>query len=350
MTSARRRTAALATILALVLPTAPAAADEETLRLPTTEPSPLVDGEQFRRRLFAPIEADDMDRFVASGGRRLAPETFEAGEVDAWVPAAEPVDGYGLLVFILPDDSVSLPREWKAEFAERGIVAVIVRGAGNHVDLFSRRIPRVLDAYSLATSRWRIDSRRVWISGFSGGARVAQRIAMAWPDVFVGTLQFAGSVIVGTARLVPPPPELAVRLQERTRFVLVSGMQDSRNRGNDGFSRDSMRALCFADVVVRAPPRLEHWVPNARELAKALDALEAPLAVDPGCRTRLAGEIDAALDGAEDALARGDTAAARTALVAIDDRYGGLAAPRSVELARRMLPLLGPAPAGDATR
>ena len=163
---------------------------------------------------------------------------------------------------------------------------------------------------------------------------------MAWPDVFTGTLQFAGSVVVGTARLAPPPPELARLLQQRTRFVFVSGQQDPRNRRNDALAQESMQALCFADVVVRVPPRLDHWVPEGRELAKALDALEAPLAPEPACAPRLEAGIAAALDRVEADFAAGDVDAARAALVDIDDRWGGLAAPRSVELARRMLPAL----------
>ena len=143
--------------------------------------------------------------------------------------------------------------------------------------------------------------------------------------------------------------ELAAMLQQRTRFVLVSGLQDSRNRGNDTVARDSMQALCFADVVLRSPARLEHWVPGGRELAKALDALEAPLVADAACRDRLAAEVDAALADADARLAAGDVAGARAALVAMDDRYGGFAAPRSVELARRMLPLLAPSSAGADT-
>src|SRR5688500_4043233 len=197
--------AALATAGLAAAPARAADAGTRVERPAVTAPSPLVDGDAFRRRLLAPIAADDMQRFVQSGGRRLAPEPFAPGEVDAWIPPAEPAAGYGLLVFVLPDDSVALPRDWRKPLAERGILAIVVRGAGNHVDLFSKRIPRILDAYSFATTRWRTDPARRWIGGFSGGARVAQRVAMAWPDEFVGTLQFAGSVIVGSARLAPPP-------------------------------------------------------------------------------------------------------------------------------------------------
>ena len=345
----RRRATGVLAIAALFAGVDAPAADTVVERVPVEQPSPLVDGEQFNRRLLTPIAADDLRRFVEAAGRRLAPEDFAAGgEVDVWLPPVEPDAGYALLVFVLPDDSVSLPPDWKRPLAERGVLMVVVRGAGNRIDLFSRRIPRILEATSLARARWRIDPERTWIGGFSGGARVAQRVAMAWPDVFTGTLQFAGSVVVGTARLAPPPVELARRLQQRTRFVLASGQQDPRNRTNDGRARESMQALCFADVVVRSPPRLDHWVPEGRELARTLDALEAPRVPDAGCAASLDAEVTAALDRAEAAFAGGDVESARAALVEIDDRWGGLAEPRSVELAQRMLPMLRAAPAEPA--
>ena len=109
------RHAALAGAVALGMtaPTAAhAAAGTSVQRLAVGQPSPLLDGEQYNRRLQSPIFADDLRRFVEAGGRRLVPEAFDGGEVDAWLPPDEPPDGYGLLLFVLPDDSVALPADY----------------------------------------------------------------------------------------------------------------------------------------------------------------------------------------------------------------------------------------------
>ncbi len=207
--------------------------------------------------------------------------------------------------------------------------------------MIGRRIPLVLHATDHAIASLRIDPARVYVSGFSGGARLAQRVALAWPDLYSGSLQFAGSVVVGTHRLPPPPMELMTRFQDNTRVVMVSGNLDLPNRRNDAETREGLRALCVAGERGFGPARLDHWVPDGRAFARALEMLETPVTVDPvaqaDCRRRLAETIAAELDAA-----KADADAARWTqavdrLVALDDRFGGLAAPRSVEMARKIL-------------
>ncbi|KFL35532.1 hypothetical protein N788_08640 [Arenimonas donghaensis DSM 18148 = HO3-R19] len=304
-------------------------------------PSDLVDGPQFARRLLSPLSGRDVARFLAAEGRSLAAEPFAPGDflVDMYVPRQVPEAGYGLLVFVPPMDEFAMPSDWKRVLEQRGIVLVQPQGAGNDADVFGRRIPAVLHAYAHATANLRIDPARRYVGGFSGGARLAQRVALAWPDVFQGSLQFAGSVQVGDNLMPPPERALFELARSRSRFVLVSGSQDMPNRRNDDLSRERFDALCFDGASGFVPSRLDHWVPDARGLAKALDRLESPVqapATAEACRATLDAAVTAALDAAEASLAAGDAIAARDALVQLDDRYGGLASPRSLELARRI--------------
>ena len=56
----------------------------------------------------------------------------------------------------------------------------------------------VLAAYNVM-KRYAVDPQRVFVSGFSGGARVAMRLALAYPDLFRGALMDAGSDPIGDA-------------------------------------------------------------------------------------------------------------------------------------------------------
>lgn len=322
----------------------PAAASSSPAPQLLREPSPLVRGEEFSRRLLSPLSADDVHRFLQAGGRRLAPESFSAGAdaVDLYVPAKAPPGGYGLLVFIPPADEFPLPRDWHAALEKRGLIVAMPRKAGNDADVIGRRIPLALHAHHHATANFAIDPTRVYVGGFSGGARLAQRIAIAWPDVFRGSLQFAGSVVVGENLLPPPPRDLLDLARQRSRFVLVSGSLDLPNRRNDAEARARLESLCFAGVRGFGPPRLDHWVPEGRAFAKALEQLEAPVPADAddACASKLDAEVAQALDAVEDQLARGDAAGARNTLTRLDDQFGGLAAPRSHELARRIMAAL----------
>lgn len=322
----------------------PAAASSSPAPQLLREPSPLVRGEEFSRRLLSPLSADDVHRFLQAGGRRLAPESFSAGAdaVDLYVPAKAPPGGYGLLVFIPPADEFPLPRDWHAALEKRGLIVAMPRKAGNDADVIGRRIPLALHAHHHATANFAIDPTRVYVGGFSGGARLAQRIAIAWPDVFRGSLQFAGSVVVGENLLPPPPRDLLDLARQRSRFVLVSGSLDLPNRRNDAEARARLESLCFAGVRGFGPPRLDHWVPDGRAFAKALEQLEAPVPADAddACASKLDADVARALDAVEDQLARGDAAGARNTLTRLDDQFGGLAAPRSHELARRIMAAL----------
>lgn len=323
---------------------APAAASSPATPQVLDEPSPLVNGEEFSRRLLSPLSAADIHRFLQASGRRLAPEDFVAGveAVDLYVPAKAPPGGYGLLVFIPPADDFPLPRDWHAALEKRGLVVAMPRKAGNDADVIGRRIPLALHAHHHASANLAIDPERVYVGGFSGGARLAQRIAIAWPDVFRGSLQFAGSVVVGENLLPPPPRDLLDLARQRSRFVLVSGSLDLPNRRNDAEARARLESLCFAGVRGFGPPRLDHWVPDGRAFAKALDQLETPVPAEghDACARTLDAEVAQALDAVDGQLARGDAAGARNALTQLDDRFGGLAAPRSLELARRIMAAL----------
>lgn len=312
-------------------------------RLSLDQASPLVTGAEFSRRLLSPIAADDVSRFLQSDGRGLAPEAFAPGteSVDVFVPAVMPPQGYGLVVFVPAGEGFVLPRDWKVSLEREGLVFASLRGAGNDADVIGRRIPLVLHAQHAVATRHRIDPTRVYVSGFSGGARLAQRVALAWPDVFSGSLQFAGSVVIGTHRMPPPPAELMARFQANTRVVLVTGNLDLPNRRNDAETRARLRDLCVAGERGFGPARLDHWVPDGRAFARALEMLEAPVdATATGltdCRQRLAAGISAELDLAHADADQMRWQAAADRLVVLDDRYGGLAAPRSVDLAHAIM-------------
>ena len=74
-----------------------------------------------------------------------------------------------------------------------GLVVAMPRKAGNDADVIGRRIPLALHAHHHASANLAIDPGRVYVGGFSGGARLAQRIAIAWPDgeyaIYEGTCE-----------------------------------------------------------------------------------------------------------------------------------------------------------------
>jgi pimeloyl-ACP methyl ester carboxylesterase len=188
-------------------------------------------------------------------------------------------------------------------------------------------------------AQYSVDPQQVYIGGFSGGSRVALRLALGYPDVFHGALLNAGSDPIGNADVPLPPAELFRRFQDSMRIVYVTGERDDAHLIDDMHSRRSLAKWCVSDAVTVSEPRKEHELADASAFSRSLDALLRRTQTHPDgladCRERVAGELTAQLQQVEDSLARGETSAARRLLDKVDARYGGLAAPRSVELAGR---------------
>lgn len=316
------------------------AAEREVLKLEAL--SPLASSTELVDRLLTPITQDRVGRFSAASGVALKEQSIQLGRetFDVFVPeAAEGGGPYGLLVFVWPADGINPPADWWSQFRQRRMIYVAARGTGNSENVFDRRVPLVLHGYELARARFRVDPARVYVGGFSGGSRVAERVALAYPDVFRGVLLVGGSDPLGTAGFTPPRRSLMRQFQTSTRVVFSTGERDLPNRAKDARARDSLGAFCVAGLFPVVQARLDHWVPSGRGFARALEALETPVdpaASHPACIDRLDRSIQAELAATEAHIERGDVSAARQALIALDALYGGLAAPASVELARRI--------------
>jgi pimeloyl-ACP methyl ester carboxylesterase len=200
-------------------------------------------------------------------------------------------------------------------------------------------LPLALLGYENVRALYPIDPKRVFVYGLSGGSRVAEVAALAYPDVFRGALLNAGSdPIGGEEGICLPPADLFHKFQE-TRLVYITGVHDELNLHADRVSRDSMLEWCVFDLSLKEAPRLGHLPLDPYSLDRSLDALEQRSPVDAEklsrCNANIQRELAAKLADAEAAIARGDSDGALSRVKEIDRRYGGLAAPAIVELERK---------------
>ena len=313
------------------VPAMPRSADEEGVVL--SHYGAFGSSMEVSRRMLSPvthdrvlrtIELKDLD--VAEFQVDLARERYTLH-----VPEQAPAAGYGVLVFVSPADEVRFGPEWRRQADQRGLILISAQNSGNGHRVIWRRAPLALHGLAHVLAEYQVDAERIYVAGFSGGSRVAQRLALAWPDLFRGALLMAGSDELGEDGLVPPPAELMELFQTRTRLVFATGDRDRINIASDARARESLEPYCVAGVSVSRVPRTEHWVPEGRALTKALDALEekvAPTAEHAACREALLAKIGAELDRAEGLIETGDLDGAGKVLQALDDRYGGMGSPR----------------------
>src|SRR5262249_34571512 len=137
-----------------------------------------------------------------------------------------------------------------------------------------------------------------------------------------------------------PPRDLFQRFQEGSRLIYVTGEEDKINLDLDRRSFSAMRDLCMANTDSITMRGLGHETADPASLSRALEFLRSPPPPDAqtlqSCRTAVEKDVAAGLDRVETLLAQGRQDQARTLLVETDRHFGGLAAPRSLELAARL--------------
>jgi hypothetical protein len=311
-----------------------------------THYSPLFSNAQIVRRLLSPLAQESVRDILARTHKTLSPYPLDLATERflVYVPStAPPPDGYALLVFVPPWEHAALPFGWRLQLDRYRVIFVTAARAGNPEAVLSRRVPLALAAEANVVREYPIDRKRIYAGGFSGGSRVALRIALGFPDVFSGALLNAGADPLGVADPwggpdTLPPRDLWQRFQSSSRLVYVTGELDTPNLASDASSVQSMRERCVFDVETHETHDAGHELMSPEVFGRALDRLLHAAPPDPArlnaCRSHLRAELEERLSQAQTLISNGRRAATRKLLLKIDQHYGGLAAPRTLQLAR----------------
>lgn len=302
----------------------------------------LFSNAEIVRRLLSPLSRQAVNDRLARSLESLPayPLNIAKEEFLVYVPPGAPPSphGFALLVFVPPWGEARLPFGWASQLNRYGFIFVTPANAGNTAVVLSRRVPLALAAETNIAREYPVDRSRIYVGGFSGGSRVALRVALGYPDIFRGALLHAGSDPLGNRNPVPPR-NLFMRFQSSSRLVYVTGERDDFHLAGDAGSMQSMRGLCVLDVATAEIPYASHEVMSSQAFGRALDLLLHPVPPDPArlgaCRARMQAEVEQELAKAADLISKGSHAAGRKLLLEINERYGGLAAPRILELARK---------------
>ncbi len=305
-----------------------------------TDYPPAAQSSELVRRLTTPLTGQQIGQSLAGRTLDETPLDLSRERFVLYVPQSAPANGYGLLVFVAPWNEAVLPAGWQAVLDRMGVIFVAAASSGNDANVLSRREPLALIAEANVARLFKLDPARVYVSGFSGGAHVAERLALGYPDIFSGGLLDAGADPIGDHAAAIPAADLFARFQGRSRLYLVTG---SKDQGRLDMATDALSSLgrwCVANLASDEIPDAGHKIADPAALERALKALEAAPKPDSkrlaACRAGLGDEMTKALDKAEALAAAGRRDEARKALIAVDARFGGLAAPRSLTLAQRL--------------
>jgi pimeloyl-ACP methyl ester carboxylesterase len=302
--------------------------------------SPLTTTTQLLDRAMSPLTAARL--FAAYAAKHAAPTEYTidlaAEHFAVYVPPATPPSrGYGLLVFVPPWPDARVPHAWRKTLDENGIIFVTAAHSGNDAPEVTRRMPLALDSYASIRARYPVDPQRVYVGGFSGGARVALRLAIAYPDLFRGALLDGGSDDIGSALVPLPDRPLLRQAQDHQRQVYLDRTADETNApARARTSMASARDLCIADVHELSMFHRGHEPADVATWGRGLQLLEqarpSPSADADTCRARVESEVARAIAHTNELVALGNLDEARKAAEAIDVRYAHLALPALLAL------------------
>jgi hypothetical protein len=304
--------------------------------------SPLGRTDVLFERLLTPLWATRAREAYAERGEDPPPYTLDikAERFSVYVPDAPPPPaGYGLMVFVPPWNEAAVPRRWRPVLDDAGMLFVTAAASGNDAPVLPRRAALALHAAANVAARWPVDPARIYVGGFSGGARVALHLAIGYPDVFSGALIDGSSDTIGSFLVPFPPTGLLHRAQEHLRLVYAWGTADTPNADGAAFSIVSARRACLPRTARLPMPDRGHQPVDAGTFRRALHLLEEPREVDGAlddCRARLQQRSDEALAGVRERQAAGRLEKAREALGELDAQFGHLALPQSLELDREL--------------
>ena len=191
---------------------------------------------------------------------------------------------YGLIVFMHSTNRFTIPDDWKNILAQRRFLYIAPQQVGNRQPA-ARRLALAVAAARKMQELANIDTGRIFITGLSGGGRIASMSAFYQPELFRGCFPICGAEFIHPVErkhatrdddygYTPLPEKISEDIKARMRFVLITGEDDFR-RGNildlyhDGFVKHGF-ATKLLDV-----PGMGHDVCNADILEKALDFLES---------------------------------------------------------------------------
>jgi hypothetical protein len=220
--------------------------------------------------------------------RAAAPGGSDEPTYELYVPPGyEPGRPYGLFVWISAGPEGRVPEQWTEVLDKHHLIAVGPNHVGNDRPVLWRTY-LALEAVRHARRHFTIDDERVYVSGVSGGGRIASHAAVLGADTFTG-----GFYVVGCNfwKDVPageggkfyegfwkrPDARTLKKARATNRYVLLTGSADG-NRVNtkcvyDGYVKDK-----FAHVEYIEVPGMGHTIPDAGRFEEGIEFLDSPLA------------------------------------------------------------------------
>lgn len=184
---------------------------------------------------------------------------------EVYLPGPGPGERPGVLVYISPVNTGQIDPRWRSVMDEHNMIYIAANDSGNKVRTISRMVMAVMAVQALADSV-AFDTENIFISGFSGGGRVASLVASQYPEAFSGAIYMCG-VDPWKAKNTPGVEKLI-----QNRFVFLTGSKDF-NRYETRKVHKRYTDAGAAHTKLMVVPGMAHARPDSETLSAALGFL-----------------------------------------------------------------------------
>ena len=186
---------------------------------------------------------------------------------EVYVPATyDPKKPAGVLVYISPTDSGKLPNAWKELIDKYNLIWVAANKSGNKIGSH-RRLTYAVMALAVVDKRYNTDRNRIYLSGFSGGGRIASHLAIQYPSLFKGAIYNCG------ANRWDKNAQIALDQIKQNRYVFVTGSNDFNLDDTKRVFR-SYRKAGIEQSKLMVIAGMGHSNPNKNNYEKAIKYLD----------------------------------------------------------------------------
>lgn len=184
-------------------------------------------------------------------------------------PTYDSSSPWPLIVFISPGDMPLGWRFWKQVCTEEKLLFCAAYGAGNRCPP-GKRTRIVLDMLDQMRRQYRIDPQQTFLTGFSGGGRMACTIAFSLPEYFGGVIPVCGTNPLSSLDY------LRHHVRDRLSVAFVTGEKDFNRAENEKYM-----APLFTRLRIRSRlwivKGMAHSVPGPGTLTEIMKWLQEDL-------------------------------------------------------------------------
>ena len=202
----------------------------------------------------------------------LSPQKPNSWEV--YLPNNSSDELPGVLVYVSPRQSGQIDSHWRSVMDRQNLIYIAANNSGNRKPV-NRRMVLALMALKALEKEHRFSANRMFVTGFSGGGRVASVLAAQYPEVFSGAIYICG-VDYWKDEQTPRVGRLV-----KNRFVFLTGSKDfNRNETTSVYHRYLKAGADNSLLMV--VPGMSHEHPDAKAMTEALQFLNGEIRVESG--------------------------------------------------------------------